>query len=158
MNIHNVVYFPCPLKKYEIQVSLCSLSYHIMYPTTLYLSLSLSLSPSPLCLSSLSLSLSLSLTLSLSLSLSPPPPSLSLSLPSLPLYQFLPLTVCDLIQYINSKLPGRSEHASLFIFIENEIVAPASATMAELYQEHREDDYFLYLAYYEENPYQDKSS
>ena len=68
------------------------------------------------------------------------------------------LSVRDLIQYINSKLPGRSEHAPLFIYIENEIVAPADATMAELYQEHREDDYFLYLAYYEENHYQDKTS
>lgn len=66
--------------------------------------------------------------------------------------------VCDLVQYINSKLPGRSEHAPLFIYIENEIIAPAEATMAELYQEHREDDYFLYLAYYEENHYQDKAS
>lgn len=68
------------------------------------------------------------------------------------------ITVCDLVQYINSKLPGRSEHAPLFIYIENEIIAPAEATMAELYQEHREDDYFLYLAYYEENHYQDKAS
>ena len=58
----------------------------------------------------------------------------------------LSLAVCDLIQYINSKLAGRSERAPLFIYIENEIVAPASATMAELYQEYREDDYFLYLA------------
>ena len=66
-------------------------------------------------------------------------------------------TVCDLIQYINSKLPGRSEHAPLFIYIESEIIAPREATMAQLYQEYREDDYFLYLAYYEENHYQDKS-
>ena len=68
------------------------------------------------------------------------------------------MTVRDLIQYINSKLPGRSDHAPLFIYIENEIVAPAETTMAELYQEYREDDYFLYLAYYEENPYLDKTS
>ena len=60
----------------------------------------------------------------------------------------------DLSQYINSKLPGRSEHASLFIYIESEIIAPREATMAQLY---REDDYFLYLAYYEENHYQDKT-
>ena len=67
------------------------------------------------------------------------------------------LTVCDLIQYINNKLPGRSEHAPLYIYIENEIIAPREATMAALYQEYREDDYFLYLAYYEENHYQDKT-
>ena len=66
-------------------------------------------------------------------------------------------TVCDLIQYINSKLPGRSEHAPLYIYIENEIIALREATMAALYQEYREDNYFLYLAYYEENQYQDKT-
>lgn len=69
-----------------------------------------------------------------------------------------PRAVCDLIQYINSKLPCRSEHAPLFVYVDNEIVAPREATMAELYQEYREDDYFLYLAYYEENHYQDKTS
>ena len=66
--------------------------------------------------------------------------------------------VCDLSQYINSKLPGRSEHAPLFIYIESEIIAPREATMAQLYQEYREDDYFLYLAYYEKNHYQDKTN
>ena len=67
--------------------------------------------------------------------------------------------VCDidLSQYINSKLPGRSEHAPLFIYTESEIIAPREATMAQLYQEYREDDYFLYLAYYKENHYQDKA-
>ena len=56
--------------------------------------------------------------------------------------------------YINSKLLSRSEHAPVFIYIESEIIAPREATMAQLY---REDDYFLYLAYYEENQYQDKT-
>lgn len=74
-----------------------------------------------------------------------------------PLIYSLTLAVCDLIQYINSKLPGRSDRAPLFIYIENEIIASREATMAQLYQEYREDDYFLYLAYYEENHYQDKT-
>ena len=65
--------------------------------------------------------------------------------------------VCDLSQYINSKLLSRSEHAPVFIYIaESEIIAPQEATMAQLYQ-YREDDYFLYLAYYKENHYQDKT-
>ena len=59
-----------------------------------------------------------------------------------------------MIQYINSKLPSHSEHAHLFIYIESEIIAHQGVTMAQLYQEYREDDYFLYLAYYEENHYQ----
>ena len=61
--------------------------------------------------------------------------------------------VCDLSQYINSNLPSRSEHAPLFFYIESEITAPQEAMMAQLYQEYREDDYFLFLAYYKENHY-----
>ena len=68
-------------------------------------------------------------------------------------------TVGDLIQYINSKM-YRPEHAPLFIYVDNEIIVSRESTMAELYQEYREDDYFLYLAYYEENKYSqpDRSS
>lgn len=66
---------------------------------------------------------------------------------------WLPLpTVGDLCQYINNKMQ-RPEHAPLFIYANNEIVTSRNSTMAELYQEYREDDYFLYLAYYEENVY-----
>jgi len=46
---------------------------------------------------------------------------------------------------------GRPDCAPLFIYADNEIVASLNSTMAELYQEYREDDYFLYLAYFEEN-------
>ena len=51
----------------------------------------------------------------------------------------------------------RPEHAPLFIYVKNEVVASRNSTMAELYQEHREDDYFLYLAYFEENVYSTQS-
>ena len=58
--------------------------------------------------------------------------------------------VTDLTQYINNKM-GRPDQAPLYIYVDNEIVVSPENTMAELYQEHREDDFFLYLAYYEEN-------
>ena len=55
----------------------------------------------------------------------------------------------DVIQYINDKLQ-RPKHAPLYLYVDNEIVAAESSSLASLYQEYREDDYFLYLAYYEE--------
>lgn len=58
--------------------------------------------------------------------------------------------VRDLVQFINSKML-RPEDAPLFIYVDNEIVVSPENSMAKLYQEHREDDFFLYLAYYEEN-------
>ena len=60
--------------------------------------------------------------------------------------------VGELIQFINSKM-SRSEQAPLFIYADNEIVVSPTNIMSELYQEFREDDFFLYLAYYEENIY-----
>lgn len=64
------------------------------------------------------------------------------------------LLVGDLIQFINSKL-YRSDHAPLFLYVQNELVVSRESSMAELYQEYREDDFFLYLAYYEENTHRD---
>ncbi len=62
------------------------------------------------------------------------------------------ITVGNLIQFINTKV-GRSEDDTLYIYIQNEIIAAKDCTMAKMYQEYREDDYFLYLAFYERNIY-----
>ena len=62
--------------------------------------------------------------------------------------------VGDLIQFINNKV-GRADQAPLFLYVKNEIIVALESTMAELYQEYREDDFFLYLAYYEENIHRD---
>ena len=67
---------------------------------------------------------------------------------SIPVYWFI-FVVSDVIQYINDKLQ-RPKHAPLYLYVDNEIVAAESSSLASLYQEYREDDYFLYLAYYEE--------
>ena len=88
------------------------------------------------------------------MSASPLPPSLP-SPPSLPPSPLSP-TVGDLCQYVNSKL-NRSEQAPLFIYANNEIVTSLQSVIAEIYQEFREDDFFLYLGYYEENIYADKA-
>lgn len=55
-----------------------------------------------------------------------------------------------LIQFINSEV-GRPDQAPLYIYVSNELIVSLDSTMAELYQEYREDDFFLYLAYYEKN-------
>ena len=55
-----------------------------------------------------------------------------------------------MIQFINNKV-GRGDSAPLYIYVKNEIIVSFESTMAELYQEYREDDFFLYLGYYEEN-------
>ena len=60
--------------------------------------------------------------------------------------------VGDLSQFINRKM-NRPDHAPLYIYANNEIIVSKESTMATLYQEYREDDYFLYFAYYEENIY-----
>ena len=53
------------------------------------------------------------------------------------------------MQYINDKLQ-HPKHAPLYVYVDNEIVAAEISTLASLYQEYHADDYFLYLAYYEE--------
>ena len=63
--------------------------------------------------------------------------------------------VGDLIQFINDKV-GRSDlQAPLYLYVKNEIIVSQNSTMAELYQEFREDDFLLYLAFYEENIHRD---
>ena len=73
------------------------------------------------------------------------------------LYTYIPIlrTVGDLCHYINSKL-NRAEDAPLFIYAQNELVISKLSIIAEIYQEFREDDFFLYLGYYEENLYADR--
>ena len=65
-------------------------------------------------------------------------------------------TVGDLCQYVNSKLE-RSDQAPLYMYADNEIVTSKQSVIAEVYQEYRENDFFLYLGYFEENIY-DKDS
>ncbi len=62
------------------------------------------------------------------------------------------LSVADLCQYINTKM-FRPDHAPLYIYVDNELIVSKDSTLAELYQEYRTDDYFLYLSYSEENAY-----
>merc|ERR1712209_86 len=40
----------------------------------------------------------------------------------------------------------------LFFFVNN-VIPPTSATMGSLYQEHHEEDFFLYIAYSDESVY-----
>ena len=61
-------------------------------------------------------------------------------------------TVGDLCQYVNSKLE-RSDQAPLYMYADNEIVTSKQSVIAEVYQEYRENDFFLYLGYFEENIY-----
>lgn len=69
---------------------------------------------------------------------------------------FSPSLVGDLCHYINVKL-NRSEEAPMFIYAQNELIVSKGSIIAGVYQEYREDDFFLYLAYYEENAYSDLS-
>lgn len=49
---------------------------------------------------------------------------------------------------------GRPDgHAPLFIYADREVVLSRELEMARVYQEYREEDLFLYLAYYEDNVY-----
>merc|ERR1712222_53836 len=41
---------------------------------------------------------------------------------------------------------------ALFFFVNN-VIPPTSATMGSLYQEHHEEDFFLYIAYSDESVY-----
>ena len=43
----------------------------------------------------------------------------------------------------------------MYIYANSELVVSKGSVIAEVYQEYREDDFFLYLGYYEENVYAD---
>ncbi|KAH8287702.1 hypothetical protein KR054_011722 [Drosophila jambulina] len=61
------------------------------------------------------------------------------------------LTVGQFYFLIRKRIHLRPEDA-LFFFVNN-VIPPTSATMGSLYQEHHEEDYFLYIAYSDENVY-----
>jgi len=61
------------------------------------------------------------------------------------------LSVGQFYFLIRKRIHLRPEDA-LFFFVNNAI-PPNSATMGSLYQEHHEEDFFLYIAYSDENVY-----
>ena len=52
---------------------------------------------------------------------------------------------------IRKRIHLRAEDA-LFFFVNN-VIPPTSATMGQLYGEHHEEDFFLYIAYSDESVY-----
>merc|ERR1712080_798204 len=61
------------------------------------------------------------------------------------------LTVGQFCFLIRKRVSLRPEDA-LFFFVNN-VIPPTSATMGSLYQEHHEEDFFLYIAYSDESVY-----
>lgn len=61
------------------------------------------------------------------------------------------LTVGQFYFLIRKRIQLRPENA-LFFFVNNTI-PPTSSTMGSLYQEHHDEDFFLYIAYSNENVY-----
>ena len=64
---------------------------------------------------------------------------------------FFPSIVGQFYFLIRKRIHLRAEDA-LFFFVNNTI-PPTSATMGQLYQEHHEEDFFLYVAYSDESVY-----
>merc|ERR1712209_281132 len=60
-------------------------------------------------------------------------------------------TVGQFYFLIRKRISLRPEDA-LFFFVNN-VIPPTSATMGSLYQEHHEEDFFLYIAYSDESVY-----
>lgn len=61
------------------------------------------------------------------------------------------LTVGQFYFLIRKRIHLRSEE-SIFFFINN-TVPPTSSTMGSLYNQHHDEDYFLYIHYSDENVY-----
>lgn len=59
-------------------------------------------------------------------------------------------TVGDLCTYLNRKLK-RSDNAPLYIYVAKDVIVSRLTSIDEVYQECRDDDYFLYVAYSEIN-------
>ena len=57
-------------------------------------------------------------------------------------------SVSDVMEWINQKLK-RPHNASLYLYVDNEIVIAPDSPLSRVYQEYRDSDYFLYIAYYE---------
>jgi len=64
------------------------------------------------------------------------------------------LTVGQFYFLIRKRIHLRPEDA-LFFFVNN-VIPPTAATMGQLYQDHHEEDLFLYIAYSDENVYGDE--
>merc|ERR1712110_633735 len=60
------------------------------------------------------------------------------------------LTVGQFYFPIRKRISLRPEDALFFV---NNVIPPTSATMGSLYQEHHEEDFFLYIAYSDESVY-----
>jgi len=60
-------------------------------------------------------------------------------------------TVGQFYFLIRKRIHLRPEDA-LFFFVNN-VIPPTSATMGQLYQEHHEEGFFLYIAYSDESVY-----
>merc|ERR1711936_921291 len=63
----------------------------------------------------------------------------------------VPVIVDQFYFLIRKRISLRPEDA-LFFFVNN-VIPPTSATMGSLYQEHHEEDFFLYIAYSDESVY-----
>ncbi|KAK6479861.1 gamma-aminobutyric acid receptor-associated protein [Huso huso] len=61
------------------------------------------------------------------------------------------LTVGQFCFLIRKRIELQAEEA-LFFFVNN-VLPPSSATMGQVYEEHQEEDFFLYLAYSNESVY-----
>lgn len=58
--------------------------------------------------------------------------------------------------YVIRKRIDIDESQSLFVFINNSVLAPTSNTMANLYESYKDEDGFLYLTYCGENVFGNK--
>ena len=65
------------------------------------------------------------------------------------------ITVGQFYFLIRKRIHLKPEDA-LFFFVNN-LIPPTSATMGSVYQEHHEDDLFLYIAYSDESVYGSQS-
>ena len=61
------------------------------------------------------------------------------------------LTIGQFYFLIRKRIQLRAEEA-LFFFVNN-VIPPTMASMGQLYQEHHEEDLFMYIAYSDENVY-----
>lgn len=61
------------------------------------------------------------------------------------------LTLGQFYYLIRKRVELRAEE-TLFFFVNN-VIPPTSATMGDIYHEHHEEDFFLYMAYSDENVY-----
>jgi|SRR5581483_2690947 len=70
------------------------------------------------------------------------------NIPDIPKTKYLAqidITVAQFVYVIRKMIKLPADQA-IFVFINNEL-APAQATMAEMYQKHKEEDNFLYVEY-----------